>query len=274
MNFSRRIGGATAALFCALFATDLMAHEDLDIGIASVRLNKQCHAEIQVKNFGGDLPESFYMIVRPAYVTVQKGDQQEELKSLRTLDKKHALAKSQGTLTIISKKTYSGNPKPIDVQTQIEGPFIDFGAANSRLRESMDCVPGKGQVAGEPIPETQPDIYVETARIDPAKCELDIRFGNLSSVGLTDHAWDEADGVYLMSMSLPSHERQEDIPLIRLDPQKRFTRDEAWLTYHMPLPKLDVEQWRVGLWRVLDERDFPNNQIDIPVPDACRATPR
>lgn len=253
---------------------DADAHEDLDIGIASVALNKKCQAVIEVKNFGRDLPESFYQVVRPAYLVLEKGEQREELKSLRTLDRKRQLARTGGTLSVISRRTYAQNPKPIDAQMVLEGEFVDYGAANDRYRESMDCVPGQGQVAGEPIPDTQPDIFVETARIDPASCELEVRFGNLSSVGLTDHAWEEADGAYLMRMSLPAHERQEDVPLIRLDAQKRFTRGEPFLTYHMPLPRLDVEQWRIGLWRVLDERDFPNNQIDIPVPDACRATPR
>ena len=64
------------------------------------------------------------------------------------------------------------------------------------------------------------------------------------------------------------------VALAKLDPQKQFTRSEPWLIYRLPLPRTDVERWRVGLWQVLNERDFPNNQIEIPMPEACRATPR
>lgn len=254
-------------------AAGALAHEDLDIGISSVTLNKKCQAVVEVKNFGRDLPESFYQVVRPAYLVLEKGSRREEFKSLRSLDRKRQLARTGGTLSIVSRRTYADNPKPMDVQLLLEGEFVDYGAANDRHRESMDCIAGQGQVAGEAIPDTQPDIYVETARIDPKSCTLEITFGNLSSIGLTAQSWEE-NGVFLMTMSLPAHERHPDIPLRQLDPQKRFTRGEPWLTYHLPVPQIDVERWRIGLWQVLDERDFPNNQIEIPMPEACRATPR
>lgn len=254
-------------------SVDAIAHEDLDIGISSIALNKKCQAVIEAKNFGRDLPESFYQAVRPAYLTLEKGGRREEFKSLRTLDRKRQLARSGGTLSVVSRKTYAANPKPIDVQMVLEGEFVDYGAANDRHRQSMDCIPGQGQIAGEAIPDTRPDIYVETARIDPQTCVLEITFGNLSSVGLAAQSWEE-NGVFLMTMALPAHERQPDIPLSKLDPEQHFTRGEPRLRYRLPVPRIDVERWRVGLWQVLDERDFPNNQIEIPMPEACRATPR
>lgn len=275
MNFSERFHLCRFFLCWVLVvvAFEADAHEDLDIGIASVALNKKCQAVIEVKNFGRDLPDSFYQVVRPAYLVLEKGGEREELKSLRTLDRKRQLAHTGGTVTVISRQRYASNPKPMDVQILLEGEFIDYGAANDRYRESMDCIPGKGQLAGEPIPDTQPDIFVKAARIDPQSCVLEITFGNLSTVGLAEKSWDE-NGVFLMTMTLPAHERQADIPLLRLDPQKQFTRTQPLLTYRAQLPKIDVERWRIGLWQVLNERDFPNNQIEIPMPEACRATPR
>lgn len=275
MNFIERLRlyRLLVVLSFGFAAGEAGAHEDLDIGVSSVTLNKKCQAVIEVKNFGRDLPESFYHVVRPAYLVLEKGEQREELKSLRALDRKRRLAPTGGTLSIVSRHTYANNSKPMDVQVLSEGEFVDYGAANNRYRESMDCIPGQGQVAGDPIPDTQPDIYVKTARIDPETCTLEITFGNLSSIGLAEQSWGD-DGVFLMTMTLPDHERQADIPLLRLDPQKTFTRSQPLLSYRLPLSKLDVEHWRVGLWRVLDERDFPNNQIEIPMPEACRATPR
>jgi hypothetical protein len=275
MNFIKRLRLDRLCILLSLgfAASEAGAHEDLDIGIASVTLNKQCQAVIEVKNFGRDLPESFYQVVRPAYLVLEKGEKREEMKSLRTLDRKRQLARTGGTLTVISRHTYANNPKPVDVQILLEGEWVDYGAANDRRRESMDCVPGQGQIAGDAIPDTQPDIYVETARIDPESCTLEVTFGNLSSVGLVEQSWGE-NGAFLMTMTLPAHERQADIPLLRLDPQKQFTRSQPLLTWRAPVPRVDVERWRVGMWQVLNERDFPNNQIEIPMPEACRATPR
>lgn len=274
MNFIDRVVFCCFVLLSlGIAAAEVVAHEDLDIGIASVTLNKKCQAVIEVKNFGRDLPESFYQVVRPAYLVLEKGEQGEEMKSLRTLDRRRQLARSGGTLSVVSRRSYTDNPKPMDVRVLLEGEFIDYGAANDRRRESMDCIAGQGRIAGEAIPDTQPDIYVETARIDPQTCTLEVTFGNLSTVGLAEQSWHD-NGVVLMTMTLPAHERQPDVPLLRLDPQKQFTRGQPLLTWRSALPRLDVEHWRVGLWQVLNERDFPNNQIEIPMPEACRATPR
>jgi hypothetical protein len=261
------VGIALAGL---LFAQSASAHEDLDIGIESVTLDKHCRMLITVKNYGRDLPESFYHAVRPAYLVLEKGKQREESKSLRTLDKGRALVASGGTLQIISRLTYAQNPKPVDIHIQMEGEFLDYGAANNGLKESLDCIPGRGHIAGEKIPDTQPDIVVQTARIDPESCELLVSFDNLSSVGLDEGAWDLEKGVFLMQLRLPSHEREPDISLRQLDPGQTFTRQNAHLEFRRSLTKISAEKWRVGLWRVLNERDFPNNQIEIPVPERCR----
>lgn len=256
-------------LGCA--ATKALAHEDLDLGIESIQLDRNCRAQITLKNYGRDLPESFYMAVRPAYITLVKGAVREEFKSLRMLDKTRALLPTGGTLRLTSRNTYSANPAPAEVNILLEGEFLDYGSANDRVYESMDCIAGQGQIAGAKIPDTQPDIVVREARIDPERCELRVSFGNLSSIGLDAGAWDAANGVYLMQLALPDHERQADIPLARLDPEGRFTRSSPQLDYTAPLPKIRAEKWRVGLWQVLNERDFPNNQSEIPVPEKCRA---
>lgn len=258
------------ALAGMLFAPSAFTHEDLDIGIESVTLDKQCRALITVKNYGRDLPQSYYHAVRPAYLVLEKGEQREESKSLRTLDKSRALLPSGGTVQITSRRVYARNPKPMDIVIQLEGEFLDYGAANDRLKESLDCIPGQGQIAGEKIPDTQPDIVVRNARIDPQTCELQVRFGNLSNVGLDEGAWDTENGVFLMQLRLPSHEREPDIPLIQLDAEQKFTRHNAHLEYRRTLGQIPAEKWRVGLWRVLNERDFPNNQIEVPVPERCR----
>lgn len=261
---------AVAALMgCA--AGTALAHEDLDLGIESIQLDRKCRAQITLKNYGRELPESFYMAVRPAYIALAKGAAREELKSLRMLDKKRALLPTGGTLRITSRATYAANPEPFEAKILLEGEFLDYGSANDRVYESMDCVPGQGQIAGAKIPDTQPDIVVREARIDPETCELRVSFGNLSSIGLDAGAWEPESGVFLMQLALPAHERQPDIPLLQLDPERRFTRPSPQLDYTAPLSKVRAEKWRVGLWQVLNERDFPNNQSEIPVPEKCRA---
>lgn len=247
------------------------AHEDLDLGIDSVQLNEDCRARIDLKNYGRNLPESFYHAVRPAYISLEKGGSGEELQSLRALDKNRALAMTGGVLTIYSRNRYIDNPKPLAAKIIIEGEFVDYGAANDYFSKSMDCRKGVGQIEGDKIPDINPDIYVKFARIDPQNCELEIHFGNLSSIALGPGAWQPEIGVILMQLALPSHERQIDISLKTLDPLHQFTIADKDLEYRAPLPKMNAEKWRIGLWQIEGDRDFSNNQIEISIPEVCRA---
>lgn len=122
----------------------LYAHDDLDLAIESIEYDEECRAIITIKNEGRDLPESFYQVVRPAFVVMEKGKQREEFKSLRTLDKQRALARSDGRLKIVSRTRFTQNPQSAKVTIHFEDEFIDYGAANNQLNGDVDCLAGKG----------------------------------------------------------------------------------------------------------------------------------
>lgn len=257
-------------LWAVLFCSYAAAHEDIDIGIEGVRLDKQCYAHLQLVNAGRDIPESFYRTVNPAFFEINKGDMHEQGRSLRVLDKKKKLQKSGGRLEIRSRKKFARIPAPIKVNLHFLGEFLDYGAANDLLHESMDCIPGRGQIEGEKIIPTAPDITVTQARIDPADCQLQLSFTNLTGIALPDSSWQDQGGTQVMIMALDTHERLADIPLIELDPQRQFTRSAPTLNWQSPLPDRVSTRWRVGLWYVPGDSDFSNNQIDLTTPEACR----
>lgn len=249
------------------------AHEDLDIGIADVSFDKQCYAHVQLVNKGRDLPESFYLTVNPAFFSIDKGEKREQGRSLRALDKSKQLQKEGGQLTVRSRTRFANIPSPMKIELHFLGEFLDYGAANNTLHKSIDCVPGRGQVAGDKIIPTAPDIAITHARIDPSQCQLEVTFTNLTNVPLTDEAWQDSDGAQLVITALDTHELQPPIALVTLDPEQHFTRTTPVLEWHSALPNRLVSRWRVGLWYVKGDNDFSNNQIDLAVPDGCRSAP-
>lgn len=253
-----------------LFHMPAIAHEDLDLGIKDVWLDKQCYAHVQLVNAGRDLPESFYLTINPAFFEIHKGEQQEQGRSLRALDKKKKLQKTGGQIEVRSRTKFANNTTPISVQLHFMDEFLDYGGANNRLRKSMDCVPGKGQTTGEKIVPTQPDVAITRARIEPSECQLEITFTNLTGIPLDDSAWHETEGAIIMLMALDNHERLADISLIQLDPKQQFTHTTSTLEWRSPLPNKANQRWRLGLWRVQGDADFSNNQIDLDVPESCR----
>lgn len=253
-----------------LLTVPAVAHEDLDIGIKDVWLDQQCYAHVQLVNAGRDLPESFYLTINPAFFEIRKGDQQEQGRSLRALDKRKKLQKTGGQLEVRSRTKFANNKTPISLQLHFMEEFLDYGGANNHLRKSMDCIPGEGQTSGEKIVPTQPDVAITRARIEPTECQLDITFTNLTGVALEDNAWHKTEGVTIMLMALDNHERVADTPLIELDPEQKFTRTTSHLQLRSPLPNRSSERWRLGLWRVQGDSDFSNNQIDLNVPESCR----
>lgn len=268
MLFNRRL--TLCSFWLLLFHMPAMAHEDLDIGINNIWLDEQCYAHVQLINAGRNLPESFYLTINPAFFEIHKGEQHEQGRSLRALDKRKKLLKTGGKIEIRSREKFANNSAPISVQLHFMDEFLDYGGANNRLRKSMDCIPGKGQTTGDKIIPTQPDVAITRARIDPQKCELEMTFTNLTGVPLPDSAWHKTEGVTIMLMALDNHERFADIPLVQFDPEQTFTHASPSLEWQSPLPDKSKPRWRLGLWRVQGDTDFSNNQVDLDVPESCR----
>ncbi len=269
MNMIKGIRHALCGL-TALLPCWVLAHEDLDLAIAQAQMLPSCHVQIQLKNVGHDLPDAFYTTVTPAYLMLEKGEQKERLRSLRALDKLRALQPLGGELTVVSKKVYASIPPALTVSLHYAEEFGDYGSGNNRWQAPMDCQLGKGFIPGEEIVDQQPDAAVVDAAIDRDLCELVITLKNLSAIPLNDASWGEQSGAYLMRQNLDDQTRAPDIPLSELDAAKTFgTVKGAPLAWRGPIPFPSANRLRVGLWRVLDDRDFSNNTATLAVPNAC-----
>ncbi len=248
----------------------VVAHEDLDLAITQAQMLPSCHIQIQLQNVGHDLPDSFYATVTPAYLILEKGEQKERLRSLRALDKLRALQPLGGELIVVSKKVYANIPPALSVSLHYAEEFGDYGAGNNYWQAPMDCQPGKGFIPGDAIVDEQPDVAVADAAIDRNRCELVITLKNLSSIPLSKASWEVESGAYLMRQNLDDQTRAPDISLSELDVAKTFgTVKGASLVWRGPIPFPSANRLRVGLWRVLDDRDFSNNTVSLAVPNAC-----
>lgn len=270
---STRLNRLGISIALAGFAATGYAHEDLDLGIVAVSLDKSCRAQIKIKNFGESLPESFYQTVTPAYITIVKGGQTERSNSLRKLDKQRLLQVPGGELTILSELKYQNIPQPMELELHIIGEFSDYGEKNNQLAASLDCQPNIGQIAGLPIIYTQPDVVIAQLALDPHTCELSALFINVTGVPLPDSAWNIDGGVSVKQLNLTSHEHVQSQSLAQLDPQQHFTRTVQQLPWRYQLPPTRADRWRVGMWAVSGDRNFSNNQMEIDVPATCRSMP-
>ena len=263
---------AVLAALCAGSCANCYGHDDLDLGIESVRLNTQCKVEIVIKNYGHDLPESFYQTINPAFLTIKKGDREETLHSLRALDKRRQLEKFGGSLKITSTETYAKMPSAITVAIEYAEEFGDYGGGNDRHIASMDCIAGRGQIEGAPIVYTQPDVAVVNARIDPQTCKMAIELENLTGIPLAKDSWLQEGGVGIMRLNLQTQTLAPEIPLVNLDPEKTFGEKGKRLSWETALPFTDAKSLRVGVWRVRDDLDFSNNTMELAVPNACETS--
>lgn len=256
-------------IFCVFISQAVLAHEDIDIGIEEVRLNKNCIAEITLVNSGRTLPASFYRAGNSANIKIEKSNYVESLGSLRFLDKAKELSVNGGRLKIFSKKTYANMPQPIKVTLSFFDEFLDYGGDNNTKTEAIDCILGKGQIEGEKILPSQPDLTIEQAVINPQTCHIEAVFKNLTSVSLNKKAWDREHGAVVIQLDLETHVRLRDTLLIEFDPQKSFTKNVQSLPWKSRQPITGVRSLRIALWRVGGDSNFDNNHRDLNVPQSC-----
>ncbi len=248
----------------------VFAHEDLDIGIAAVSLDKTCHVNITLQNAGPNLSESFYLTVNPGFITITKGEQREEFASLRKLDRKRVLLPAGGTLELRSKKIYAGNPHHLRIEFHAQGEFFDYEAENNVLLASMDCHPGEGQIAGAPIIYTQPDVAIGQVKIDPKTCAITANLFNTTAVAMPDSAWSKEEGVSLEQFDVDRSEHIATQALQDFDPNRQFTRSKQAWRWSSPLPATSAKRWRLAVWRVPEDLNFKNNTVEIDIPEECR----
>jgi|GEM_PF-5827071 len=252
------------------FASQIMAHEDLDIGIEHVTFDKQCRLHYTLKNYGPPLSASFYNTVNPAFVSLEKGQIKVEFKSVRALDKRKRLMEAGGTLELETSQKFAENPLPLKLTLNIVGEFIDFGMANNFHTAYIDCVRGKGEIAGKVPAPTAPDIAVTHARILPETCLLEVTFENLTGLPLPPGAWVDEAGVAITRLDLDASSRAKDISLATLDPAGEFTLSSQQIEFNGDYVIDGASNMRVAMWRVAGDADFSNNHIDLAVPESCR----
>lgn len=259
-----------AGALLAIVGPTAQAHEDMDLGVVSVMADHRCYLEVTIKNLGRSLPDSFYHIEKPAYITIRKDHQQENLESLSALDTQRQLQTTGGTLVVRSRLAYAQNPHPVLIELHPVGEFVDHGTRNNRLHASLDCRLGVGQIDGAEITPTQPDIAIQNLRIDPATCRVSARFENLTPVALSASSWKKEQGVVIAQFDGDTSERKVTESLGQLDSQQRFTVTQKVFEWSYPLPQTNARHWRVGMWYVPDDANFANNQAEVHVPKSCR----
>ncbi len=253
------------ALSALLFAPQTYAHYSIDFSFNKIWMDKECHINMEIKNYSDHLPHSFYNRKNSARIEISKGHINETLNSLAELDEKRLLAKTNGTLQLRSKKSYIGITAPLTVKLITKEGFINTQPSNNNKVISMDCKLGKGQIPGDKIIATEPDISISNARLKLNTCTLHFTMKNLNTVALPDKAWEGLSGVILMQKNLHSNIREQDIPLSQLDPKRHFTRKAQIQQIKIPIPS-GIESLRIGVWQVPGDTNFGNNHIDIAIP--------
>lgn len=247
-----------------------LAHEDMDIAIQSLTFNDQCKAQITLENIGRPLPESFYQTVNPVYVTIKKGSKEEQLASLRQLDKKRSLQDVGGRLLIQSKKSYANIPHHALVELHPLGEFYDYGLYNNAFRKSLDCEKGKGNMAGAPIVYEHPDVAFKQVSIDE-NCILNATLENLTQVALPETAWlPNEGGVEIRAFNLDTGEPLFSLPFVSIDAKRGFTKDYQQLAWQYTVRNMGALRIKVAVWYVPDDMYFPNNEYQINIPEACQ----
>ncbi|HEY7772216.1 MAG TPA: hypothetical protein VIC26_03485 [Marinagarivorans sp.] len=251
------------------FASKSVAHYYLDFSIDNVWLDKQCHLNIEVSNQGEGVPAHFYFSEAPVSVAIEKGDQSEAPLSLTKIDKKQRLVKHGGKVLVKSTQAYPQNPKPVTVSFRYGEEYGDYNQRNNRQIKAIDCELGKGEVAGEPIVYTQPDIAINQINVDAKHCQIHLTLENKTRVPLNADAWGE-QGIRIVQKNLQEGSILTRTLLGTLDPEQALNKTSEPLTLTLPIPKTRDDHISINVWYVQNDYDFHNNAIDYSPPRNCR----
>ncbi|MDZ7924587.1 MAG: hypothetical protein U5M23_11080 [Marinagarivorans sp.] len=245
------------------------SHAYMDFGIEDVWLDKKCHLNVAIKNLGGALPTHFYFADQPTIINIKKGEQAEQSLSFSKLDRRRLLASDNGELVIKSKTVFVNNATPVTVELKYGEEFGDFNQHNDSATRAMDCRIGKGQIAGDAIVYTAPDVAIDQISIDAQSCFLNIDLSNKTGIVLQNNAWDEKNGVAIVIKNNDTGDIRLAIPLLSLDPKKEFTLATQTLRWRSDIAITQMQHANVAVWYVVGDGDFSNNERIIDVPEKC-----
>ena len=272
MNIHRRLSIFFRYFLLMLFLANMpkaYSHAYMDFGIEDVWLDKKCHLNVVIKNVGGSLPTHFYFADQPTIINIKKGEQTERSLSFSKLDSLRLLASDNGELVIKSKTVFANNAVPVTVALKYGEEFGDFNQHNDSATRAMDCRIGKGQIAGDAIVYTAPDVAIDSVSIDAERCTLNLDLSNKTRIGLQDDAWDEKNGVAIVIKNNDTGDIRLSIPLLTLDPKKEFTRATQTLNWRSDIAITQMQHANVAVWYVVGDGDFSNNERVIDVPGKC-----
>lgn len=246
------------------------AHEDIDIGIAEARYDEQCRAVVTLRNEGRTLPDFFYTTLGP-YVQVLAGKKHLGLFEIYELDKDRRLLSTGEETTFVAGKGGKSLPDPLKVVINIRGHWIDYNEKNNTLTKAVGCKPGQGETAGRPEKPKFADLKIASLDIDKKTCLATVVIENVNNVPLSKAAWDSDNGVTLVSINADSREHRPAVPISELDPKKKLAKRGRKIVWKDKNPVTGMEKILFGIWQVPNDPDFQNNNLQVDVPEECRA---
>lgn len=257
------------AFVCLCVPGISQAHFYVDFGLGTAWFDTECRAHITVINHGDGVPEYFHKQHKPVLLHITKGTQTAAEISVTEADKKQALTKMDGKVEIITEEVFANNPKPIRAHFSFAEEYGDYNQKNDHLELPIDCKPGQGQIAGDPIVYHQPDVYFEDAFINTKNCTIELVVGNRTKIPLTEMAWDTKNGVQIIQKNPATGKLLQNVFLTKLDPQQDFTQTTQQFTATLPIIKSKEQDTTFAIWYVKDDLEFSNNVKTLKIPRVC-----
>lgn len=251
------------------FAHSGHAHFYVDFSLDKVWLDRDCHVNVEVSNQGEGVPVHFYFSEAPVSIAITKGEHSEQPLSLTALDKRQHLVKQGGKVVVRSAEPYINNPKPVVVGFRFGEEYGDYNQRNNRLIQAMDCKPGEGQIAGEPVTYSQPDIAINEIKVNAQKCHIEVLLENKTRVPLDASAWGE-QGIVLAQKNQKEGSILTKTLLRELDAKQTLNDSPMGITLKLAIPKTRDEHISVNAWYVPNDYDFHNNGLTYEPPKHCR----
>lgn len=256
-------------VLCLLPAVSATAHEDIDLGVTQAGYDDQCRAVVTLQNTGRALPDFFYNTLGP-FVEVFAGKKRLELHELYDLDEGEQLKSVGGQLTFTAGRGGVPLDGALKVEIRIRGHWIDYNEKNNTLTKTVGCEPGKGEIAGTAEKPRFADLKTASVDIDKKTCLATVTIENVNGVSLPKTAWNRDNGVTLISIDAGTREHRPDVPMSALDAGEKLAHGEKKIIWRDKNPVTGMDKIIFGIWRVPNDPDFENNNLEVDVPAECR----
>jgi hypothetical protein len=256
------------------YSAAVYGHEDLDLAIKDIKFDPECRPIVVIQNTGErPLPATFYLAVNPAFLTVSKEapnnltkGQSQISKSLQALDSQKKLLPVGGELAVRLDKPMISNPAPLTAKLSVQGEFWEYNQKNDQLSMPIDCVPGKGTIAGVKEKPIHADLALAPITILPNTCQVSVQIINSNQAPLPENAWAGSEGVVVSVYDVERESRLAPVSLLQLDTERKLSQG-AFNFQETRNPGL----YRYSLWQVRDDPEFSNNHQEVDL-RGCKAS--